>query len=109
MNATTEMADGSWLSLAVRACLKSVKDETSIQLMDEGITDSAIRRLIVNMGDILDDLLILGRSDITTGHPQKKVKYLGNYDRLEKHVAEVIEKDKMRAFQSPVRGEEIMK
>ena len=80
-----------------------------IQLMDEGITDSAIRRLIVNMGDMLDDLLILGRSDITTGHPQKKVKYLGNYDRLEKHVAEVIEKDKMRAFQSPVRGDEIMK
>lgn len=80
-----------------------------ISLMDEGITDSAVRRLIVNLGDELDDLLILGRSDITTGNPLKKDKRLKNYDRLEKRIAEVIEKDKLRAFQSPVRGDEIMK
>ncbi len=80
-----------------------------ISLMDEGITDSAVRRLIVNLGDELNDLLILGRSDITTGNPLKKEKRLKNYDRLEKRIAEVIEKDKLRAFQSPVRGEEIMK
>lgn len=79
-----------------------------ISLMDEGITDSAVRRLIVNLGDELNDLMILGRSDITTGNPLKKEKRLKNYDRLEKRIAEVLEKDKLRAFQSPVRGEEIM-
>jgi len=80
-----------------------------ISLMDEGITDSAVRRLIVTMGDKINDLLILGRSDITTGNPFKKERRLKNYDKLEKRVAEVLERDKLRAFQSPVRGEEIMK
>lgn len=80
-----------------------------IGLMDEGITDSAVRRLIVTMGELTNDLLILGRSDITTGNPNKKERRLKNYDHLEKRVAEVIEIDKMLAFQSPVRGEEIMK
>ena len=79
-----------------------------IQLMDSKITDSAIRRLFVTMGDDFEDLLILCKSDITTGNPNKKVRRLKNYDYLEKRVEEIIEKDKMRAFQSPVRGEEIM-
>jgi len=80
-----------------------------INLMDEGITDSAVRRLIVNLGEELNDLLQLCRSDITTGNPSKKEKRLRNYDWLEKRIAEVLEKDKLRAFQSPVRGDEIMK
>lgn len=80
-----------------------------ISLMDEGITDSAVRRLIVTMGERITDLLILGRSDITTGNPNKKERRLKNYDHLEKRVAEVIEKDKLLAFQSPVRGDEIMR
>jgi len=80
-----------------------------IQLMDEKITDSAIRRLFVTMGEEFEDLLILCKSDITTGNPNKKVRRLKNYDYLENRVEEIIEKDKMRAFQSPVRGEEIMK
>ncbi|MFA5127904.1 MAG: CCA tRNA nucleotidyltransferase [Patescibacteria group bacterium] len=80
-----------------------------ISLMDEGITDSAVRRLIVNLGEELNDLLILGRSDITTGNPLKKEKRLKNYDHLEQRISEVIDKDKLRAFQSPVRGEDIMK
>lgn len=79
-----------------------------INLMDEGVTDSAVRRLIVNLGDELNDLMILCRSDITTGNPTKLKKRLKNYDYLEKRIEEVIEKDKLRAFQSPVRGEEIM-
>ncbi len=79
-----------------------------IGLMDDGVTDSAVRRLIVTLGDEIDDLLILGRSDITTGNPHKKERRLKNYDWLETRTAEVIEKDKLRAFQSPVRGEEIM-
>lgn len=80
-----------------------------IALMDSKITDSAIRRLFVEMGDDFEDLLILCKSDITTGNPKKKEKRLKNYDYLEKRVEEIIEKDKMRAFQSPVRGDEIMK
>ncbi len=79
-----------------------------IALMDDGVSDSAVRRLIVTLGEEIDDLLILGRSDITTGNPYKKEKRLKNYDWLETRTAEVIEKDKLRAFQSPVRGEEIM-
>jgi poly(A) polymerase len=79
-----------------------------ISLMDEGISDSAVRRLIVSLGDELNDLLILGRSDITTGNPVKKERRLKNYDNLEKKIAEVLERDKLRAFQSPLRGDEIM-
>lgn len=79
-----------------------------ISLMDEGISDAAVRRLVVSLGDELDDLLILGRSDITTGNPYKKEKRLKNYDNLEKKIAELLEKDKLRAFQSPFRGDEIM-
>ncbi|MBI2037670.1 MAG: HD domain-containing protein [Candidatus Magasanikbacteria bacterium] len=80
-----------------------------ISLMDDGITDSAVRRLVVNLGEELEDLLILGRSDITSGNPYKKEKRLKNYDHLERKIVEVLEKDKLKAFQSPVRGEEIMK
>lgn len=79
-----------------------------ISLMDDGITDSAVRRLVVNLGEELEDLLILGRSDITSGNPYKKEKRLKNYDHLEVKIAEVLEKDKLRAFQSPLRGDEIM-
>ncbi|KKQ28237.1 MAG: tRNA nucleotidyltransferase [Candidatus Magasanikbacteria bacterium GW2011_GWC2_37_14] len=79
-----------------------------IALMDDGVTDSAVRRLIVNLGDELTDLLNLCRSDITTGNPLKKTKRLKNYDYLENRIKEVIEKDNLRAFQSPFRGDEIM-
>ncbi|MDO8499613.1 MAG: HD domain-containing protein [bacterium] len=79
-----------------------------IGLMDNGITDSAVRRLIVSLGEELDDLLILGVSDITTGNPYKLKTRQANYIHLRARVAEVMEKDKMRSFQSPFRGEEIM-
>ena len=79
-----------------------------IALMDEEITDSAVRRLIVNLGDDLEALLMLCRSDITTGNQKKKEKRLQNYDILERRIEEVRETDRLRAFQSPVRGEEIM-
>ena len=80
-----------------------------ISLMDDGITDSAVRRLVVNLEDDLDDLLLLGVSDITTGNPNKLKKRQENYTRLRAKIEEVNEKDELRAFQSPVRGEEIMK
>lgn len=79
-----------------------------IALMDEGITDAAVRRLIVNLGDDVQDLLILCRSDITTGNEKKRAHRLKNYERLERRMTEILEKDTLRAFQSPVRGEEIM-
>jgi len=79
-----------------------------ISLMDKGVTDSAVRRLIVNLKDDLSDLLLLCRSDVTTGNQSKKERRLKNYDYLEKRIKEVIEIDALRAFQSPVRGEEIM-
>ncbi len=79
-----------------------------IALMDEEITDSAVRRLIVNLGDDLEALLMLCRSDITTGNQKKKERRLKNYDILEARIVEIHEKDRLRAFQSPVRGEEIM-
>jgi len=79
-----------------------------IALMDKGVTDSAVRRLIVGLQELLPDLLQLCRSDITTGNQKKKIKRLKNYDYLDKRIIEVLETDKLRAFQSPVRGEEIM-
>jgi len=80
-----------------------------IALMDKGVTDSAVRRLIVNLEDDLNDLLLLCRADVTTGNQKKREKRMKNYDYLEKRIEEVLEKDQLRAFQSPLRGEEIMK
>lgn len=77
-------------------------------LVDEGVTDSAIRRLAYQAGDALEDLFILCRADITTNNPKLSKKYLNNYEKVAAKVIEVQEKDKLREFQSPVRGEEIM-
>ncbi len=80
-----------------------------ISLAKKDVTDSAIRRLIVDAGEEIDDLMKLCRADITTKNPKNITKYLGNFDRVEKRMNEVIEIDKLKSFQSPVRGEEIMK
>ncbi len=80
-----------------------------ISLAKKEVTDSAIRRLIVDAGEEIDDLMTLCRADITTKNPKNISKYLANFDRVDKRIKEVTEVDKLKAFQSPVRGDEIMK
>ena len=79
-----------------------------IALVSDEVTDSAIRRLIVSSGESLDDLITLCRADITSKNKNKVNRYLNNYNLVMEKVKEVEEKDKLRAFQSPVRGDEIM-
>ncbi len=77
-------------------------------LVDEGVTDSAVRRLLFEAGEVTDDLLTLCRADITSKNPKLVSRYQKNYDVVAEKMTLVEEKDQMRAFQSPVRGEEIM-
>ena len=79
-----------------------------IHLAEEGVTDSAIRRIIVEAGDDINALLTLCRADITSGNPRKVKRYVTAFNQLVERLLEVLEKDKLRAFQSPVRGDEIM-
>jgi len=79
-----------------------------IALASEEVTDSAVRRLVVSADDDLEELITLCRADITSKNLSKVSKYLSNYDRVMKKVLMVQEKDELRAFQSPVRGETIM-
>jgi poly(A) polymerase len=79
-----------------------------ISLAKKEVTDSAIRRLIVDAQEDAQDLMLLCRADITTKNPNNVKKYLSNFDHVEKRIQEVIESDELRAFQSPVRGHEIM-
>ena len=64
---------------------------------------------MVAAGDDINDLLTLCRADITTKNPNKIKKYLANFEKVESKMTDVTERDKMKAFQSPVRGKEIMK
>ncbi|MBN2780553.1 MAG: HD domain-containing protein [Candidatus Marinimicrobia bacterium] len=79
-----------------------------IAVADDGVTDSAIRRLMVEAGEDIDALLTLCRADITSKNPQRVKRYLSNFEQVEKRIAEVGEKDALRAFQSPLDGKEIM-
>ena len=79
-----------------------------IALVKDVVTDSAVRRLMVAAGKDLKDLMILCRADITTKNPKRVKRYLKNFEKVEKKMSNVTEKDEMVAFQSPVRGDEIM-
>ncbi|MCX7697404.1 MAG: CCA tRNA nucleotidyltransferase [Bacteroidales bacterium] len=80
-----------------------------INLVDEGVTDSAIRRLIFDAGNELEDLFILVEADITSRNREKVKRYLQNFRILKERILEVEQKDRIRNFQPPVSGDEIMK
>ena len=77
-------------------------------LAEEGVTDSAIRRLLFDAGDTIDDLLLLAKCDVTTKYEEKRTKIYQNLLIIEKHIAEVEEKDALRNFKNPITGDYIM-
>ncbi len=79
-----------------------------IALVTEEVTDSAIRRIIFEAGEDLNDLLEFCRADITSKNESKVRRYLQNYELLEKRIHEVEERDQLRNWQPPVNGEMIM-